>query len=451
MSPNKIEDSNPHLLLINPWIHDFAAYDFWAKPLGLLQLAGIFRDCGAQVSYIDCLDRFHPRLKSAHHAGRQGRGAYQKTKIPNPAGLEDVPRQYSRYGIPISWFQEDLAAMSRPDIVLVTSLMTYWYPGVQETIQYIRDAFPDIDVVLGGIYATLCQRHAIHHSGADVVVSASETGAVLKALSKATDLNLAPGFDDKCLDAYPYPAFDLQSHIPYVPLQTSNGCPYQCAYCASHFLQPRFQLRSPESVVAEIQHWHQAYGVVDFAFYDDALLVNAEKHIIPILEKVISLAVPIRFHTPNAMHAKAIDDYLAKLMARAGFETIRLGIETADFENRSHLDQKVTQEDFVDSVQALQNAGFTQKQIGAYILVGLPGQSISAVEKTIQVVKSAGATPIMAHYSPIPHTALWPDAVAASRYDLDADPIFTNNAVSPCQQEPFSWQTLSHLKNLIAG
>ena len=31
----------PHILLVNPWIHDFAAYDFWAKPLGLLTLAAL--------------------------------------------------------------------------------------------------------------------------------------------------------------------------------------------------------------------------------------------------------------------------------------------------------------------------------------------------------------------------------------------------------------------------
>ncbi|MEJ2097618.1 MAG: B12-binding domain-containing radical SAM protein, partial [Deltaproteobacteria bacterium] len=58
-------------------------------------------------------------------------------------------------------------------------------------------------------------------------------------------------------------------------------------------------------------------------------------------------------------------------------------------------------------------------------------------------------TPVLAHYSPIPHTALWKDAVAASRYDLAADPIYTNNAVWPCSREPFSWKTVSLLKNLI--
>jgi len=28
------------ILLINPWIYDFAAYDLWVKPLGLLSLGG---------------------------------------------------------------------------------------------------------------------------------------------------------------------------------------------------------------------------------------------------------------------------------------------------------------------------------------------------------------------------------------------------------------------------
>ena len=58
MSPSK--SHGPHILLVNPWIHDFAAYDVWAKPLGLLLLGGVLRAHGARVSYLNCLDRFHP-------------------------------------------------------------------------------------------------------------------------------------------------------------------------------------------------------------------------------------------------------------------------------------------------------------------------------------------------------------------------------------------------------
>ena len=40
------------LLLINPWIYDFTAYDFWSKPLGLLYIASILRNIGYQIDYL---------------------------------------------------------------------------------------------------------------------------------------------------------------------------------------------------------------------------------------------------------------------------------------------------------------------------------------------------------------------------------------------------------------
>ena len=161
----------PHILLVNPWIHDFAAYDFWAKPLGLLTIASILGYHGFNVTYLDCLDRFHPEMPPSDLYARNGRGPYLKTLIPKPRGLEDVPRKFSRYGIRKNWFRKDLQSISKPAFVLMTSLMTYWYPGVQEAIGVIKEIFPDVPVVLGGIYAGLCHDHALNHSGADHVVT----------------------------------------------------------------------------------------------------------------------------------------------------------------------------------------------------------------------------------------------------------------------------------------
>ena len=48
------------LLLINSWITDFAAFDLWSKPLGLLYLAGLLRQNGHSVRLIDWLDRYDP-------------------------------------------------------------------------------------------------------------------------------------------------------------------------------------------------------------------------------------------------------------------------------------------------------------------------------------------------------------------------------------------------------
>ena len=450
--PGVDQENSPHVLLVNPWIHDFAAYDYWAKPMGLLLLAGILRHSGVRVSYIDCLDRFHPKAKNLDPSKRHGRGPYLKTTLPNPKGLEDIPRRFSRYGILKEWFIEDLTGLSSPDLIFVTSLMTYWYPGVFDTIFLLRQFFPQTPVILGGIYATLCKDHAKKYSGADRVVSGPGIHRVLDLVEKFTGFKTVAGFDPENMNTWPLPAFDLQHEIPYIPLLTSMGCPFSCTYCASKILNPHHMRKSPQNVMDEILFWHHTFGTTDFAFYDDALLIQPENHVIPLLQKIIESNLNLRFHTPNALHVREISANVAGLMYRAGFETIRLGVETASFSSREkYLDRKLTETDFKKAVQNLKNAGFLKHQIGAYLLVGLPNESKEELKSAIEMVKSAGITPVLAHYTPIPQTALWPAAVKASRYDLASDPIFTNNAISPCRKKPFSWREISHLKQLASA
>jgi radical SAM superfamily enzyme YgiQ (UPF0313 family) len=446
-----VKSDAPHILLINPWIHDFAAYDFWAKPLGLLTLAALLRSHGFSVSYVDCLDRFHPKAPVSDPSARYGRGPYLKTRIAKPSGLRDVQRTFSRYGIKPRWFEEDLQALQPPDLILVTSLMTYWYTGVQETITILRAFFPDTAIILGGIYASLCDKHAFKNAGADDIFCGPAEDALFDIIAKYTQATTTPRFDSQKLDTYPYPALDLQNRINYVPLLTSRGCPFKCTYCASHFLNPRRMQRSHDSVLEEIKFWYQSYQVKDFVLYDDAFLTNAEQHAIPLLEKIIQADIRPRFHTPNALHIRGINTQTARLLYSAGFKTIRLGLETAEFDHRETIDRKVTEDDFRQTAKYLKEAGFEKNQVGAYLLMGLPGQKLAAVERSIRAVQQTQITPILAYYSPIPHTAMWPRAVAASRYDLEADPIFSNNSVLPCQSEAFNWETISALKELASG
>ena len=444
--PKNAKDDAPHILLVNPWIHDFAAYDFWAKPYGLLSLAAWLRDRGLTVSYIDCLDRFHPGLPAPDAVLRHGRGPYFKTPMAHPRGLEDIPRNYSRYGIPPQLLQADLASLKRPpDLILITSIMTYWYPGVFETIAAVKAAFPAVPLLLGGIYARLWPEHARQYSGADQVIT--DRGEMLSELIRRyTGFAISVPIDPDNLDSLPFPAFDLQRRVTYVPLLTRRGCPFDCAYCASRHLEPRMCSRSPQNVLDEIDYWHRRYGVVDFAFYDDALLVDAQTHAWPLLEGIIRQGRNCHFHTPNALHIRCIDRTTAQLMFRAGFHTLRLGLETTAFDQRDTLDRKVTAAEFERAVGHLKAAGFSTDRIGAYLLVGLPGQTIAGIEDSIDTVKAAGVTPVLAHYTPMPRTALWEEAVAASRYDLKSDPIFCNNVVFPCRREGFTWETISLLK-----
>ena len=85
-----------------------------------------------------------------------------------------------------------------------------------------------------------------------------------------------------------------------------------------------------------------------------------------------------------------------------------------------------------------------------YLLLGLPHQEDAEVAASIRRVRELGATPVLALYSPIPGTALWPEALAASPYDLEDEPLYHNNSLFPCWPT-FSWERYTHLKRLAQG
>ncbi len=432
--------AGPFVLCLNPWVYDFAAHDFFARPLGLLQVAAALRSQGFRVALLDCASR-PPGPQSP-------KGRWPKEILPTPRPLAGVPRRYGRYGLSPAQVRQALTALPEPPAaILVTSLMTYWYPGVQDTIALAREQFPTTPVILGGIYATLLPEHARTHSGADYVLPGSEIDPLRALLAELTgftgEANTRP--EDFC----PYPAWDLLLDKRLLPLLTSKGCPFHCDYCASRLLQPRLERRQPEEVFAELQYWHQRFGVREAAFYDDALLVAAEEHLLPLLERVVAAGLPFRFHTPNALHLGLITSEVARWLRRANFATIRLGLETAAV-GPARRDQKVQAGDLERAVANLRAAGFQPQEIGVYLLMGLPQQEDGEVAEAIALVRRLGATPVLAQYSPIPGTALWPEAVRSSRYDLETDPLFQNNSIFPCWPE-FSWERYTRLKNLAAG
>ena len=430
----------PNVLMINPWIYDFAAYDLWSKPLGLLSIATMLRRRGLQVYLVDCLDIHHPGMKqdpslSPPVRRSYGTGKFWRQEVNKPSPLKGVPRTYSRYGITGQLFQRDLEKIPRPDAILITSLMTYWYPGVQEAITLSKEIFPEVPIILGGIYARLCPEHARKYSGADRVISEGGRDAVLALESVLRELNIPCQGDAPDAEGLSYPAFDLLRKIDYVCLMTSIGCPYRCRYCASHYMNPDFFKRDPAQVLEEISYWHMDYGVRDFAFYDDALLVGSNSHIIPLMEAVMGKDMAVRFHTPNALHVREISDVVAGLLKASGFRTIRLGFETADMALHDHLDRKVSKGEFERAVNNLGKAGFSPGDIGAYILMGLPNQSVGSVMDSIAYVADTGATPYLAEYSPLPHTPMWKDAIANSPLDLAGEPLYHNNTLLPCWDE----------------
>jgi len=440
-----VKHTAPNVLLVNPWITDFAAYNFWIKPLGLLQIGSLLRRNGFRVSYVDCLD-YSIKTK------KYGDGKFLKTKIEKPLPLKSVPRNYSQYGIPEEMLLKKLSLLEEPDLICVSSGMTYWYPGVFKLIEITKRLFKNVPVILGGIYATLCFEHAKRCSGADIVFPGGGEAEVLRLLS-----DLA-GFESElnefrnpqlAIRNETYPAFDLYPHLEYVCMATSTGCPFKCSYCASPFLTKDFYKRDPLHVVEEIEYWTTRFRINNIAFYDDALLIEPTKHFIPIMKEVINKGIRSNLHTPNALHIREINEEVASLLFRSGFKTIRLGFETSNEATQLETGAKVDNHEFRKAIMCLKKAGYSGEEIGVYVMVGLPGQRVGEVEESIAFVEEAGARPMLVEYSPIPYTPIFEKAKKMSQFDLENEPLYHNNSILPCQWEGFTIADYKRLKGKL--
>jgi hypothetical protein len=406
--------AKPKILLVNPPIYDFAAYDFWLKPYGLLSVAGYLRG-RAEFTLFDYLDRLHP-FYSAHKgidADQWGRGRFHSEKIPNPECLKNMPRTFRRFGLPRSVFQDFLAGHTAYDFVFVGTVMTYWYPGVQEVIEDIRRAMPAAKIIIGGNYVTLCRKHA-ENLGADLLVEGNDLGPVWSFTGLEPDLT-QPGL------------WEAYSKLETGVLKLSDGCPFECTYCLVPKVYGKFRPRSLERSLAELELLVKL-GVKNVAFYDDALLFDAKNVLIPFFNEVIKRNIKVNFHSPNAINARFVTKELADLMVRAGFKCFYLGFESMSKEWQQQTGSKVFSEELAEAVTNLKSAGAEPNNITAYQILGHPKTRVTDLEESMRFVNSLGIRGMLADFSPIPGT---PDGELCRKWvDID-EPLLHNKTAFP--------------------
>jgi radical SAM superfamily enzyme YgiQ (UPF0313 family) len=394
------------VLLVNPWAYDFTAFDLWSKPLGLLYLGAHLRQKGVQVVLLDCLSREDPDACAPQNAGPRrlreaGCGGYFQEILPKPAFFSSIPRHFRRFGIPRDRVLLRLKELEPPDVVFVTCGFTYWYPGAMVMGELLRRVFPEAFLVLGGIYSTLCPEHA-RNLGFDALVSVADPLAVAKALEELLGVRL--GIHDYHDFFSLPPAFDLYPRLSYGVVLTSLGCPFSCSYCASRALFPSFFQRPPEEVAEEVQYLHERFGIRHIAFYDDALLVRAEEHFLPLAEALLRKNLPVVFHLPNGLHARYLTHEVARFLKRARFQTIRVSLETVSPEGQKKGSAKVTNPLFERAIAALKEAGFAPQDVEVYLLFGWPATEEEDVLASLAYVRNLGLSPRLALYAPTPGT-----------------------------------------------
>ncbi len=445
--------NKPTALLVYPPVYDFALYDLFLKPYGLLRVGRLLSESGYRVRLINSLD--YRDRKSIERLGRprrknNGTGKLFREVTDKPGtlrgfskrfGVPDIERHFARYGV-LSEVIEEQFRKEHPDIVFVSSGMTYWYLGVKEIVDLSRRVYPDVPIVLGGVYATLCFEHALRNLDVDIVIPESNISVLNIFLKRKGFPPVNDSYDVSRLN--PLLLEDIFSDSAVVMLNT--GCPFRCRYCASFRMYDRFLPGDPESTVRLILEIHNRFGTKNFAFYDDALLFRKRELFLPFIDMVLQKDLGLNFYLPNGIHLSYLDFEIADKMFRAGFREIRLGLESSLDSFHSREDKKLVISDFGEKIDLLRRVGFRGEDIGVYILAGLPRQYAEEVEETIRFVSKFGVRVYVSEYSPVPGTPMFEESVTLSAFPIAEEPLFQNNTIFPMQWEGFTLEDLENLK-----
>jgi hypothetical protein len=340
------------ILLINPPVIETRyQWSRWNQPLDLLKLGNFLKtEFGCEVKLFDFM---------LPVGGKVSRAGY-KTEPTITIGDYSYPlRRWGKKEEEFTRWLDRLLTRWRPTDVWVTSLTSYWWKGVRDTVISIKNQFNEANVVLYGQYPELETEHAEKFSSADVLINEK---VELKDYSGDSTL-----YDEAVPD-----------------------------FCA-------LDVRTP--------NWHEqvlerfAAGINDFVFFNDPLVEESSDLLIRGLNLLKEATLGstskrrLRFHGLCGLYPSFFTKTVAKEMKEAGFTELHFEYQ--------HEGEELDIDAYRKAREAYGEASFglDPDQVSGFVNIGLPGESPERIIKhSLNLFEIFGSV-ILKPHSPTPKTA----------------------------------------------
>jgi len=217
------------------------------------------------------------------------------------------------------------------------------------------------------------------------------------------------------LDSLPLPAWDLADMTPYrdmwlkqhgyfsVNIGTTRGCPFKCNWCAKPIYGNRYNARTPQHVVKEIQ-WLQTLFSFDHIWFCDDIFGLKPGWIKEFADLVQQEGLQFRFKMQGRVDLLLQENNIADL-ARAGCDNIWMGAESGSQKILDAMDKGTTVTQIYEAARLLKKHGIHPS---FFIQFGYPGETRQDIASTISMINELLPHEIGISVSyPLPGTAFF--------------------------------------------
>ena len=350
--------------LIYPYFHptnDNSIFRF--PPLGLGYLAAALKKCGFQVDLVDCTFlTFSEAVDRVKRAKPEIIGFYSMFSMKKTT-LE-LARTMKResggdcclfvVGGPLpSWSPESF--LDSFDVVAV---------GEGEETMIELAACVSKGIGFSGV------RGLVYRDGENTVRT-DDRGFIRNLNSLAFPLREL--FDNEAYKRYYLDRFGYSTSS----MITSRGCPFSCDFCSRPIFGSDIRTRSIGNIVDEVEEI-QALGYDRVWFADDCFTID-RKHLLGVCDEIVRRKVDIAWECLSRVDT--MDGEVAKGMKRAGCLRVFFGIESGNDSVLSLMNKRITSSQAERAVFVAKNAGL---QVGAFFIVGYPGETNKTVLDTVR-------------------------------------------------------------------
>src|SRR5271157_640716 len=369
-------------------------------PLGLGYLAAVLRQAGHEVSVIDA--------------------AAENVSLP---GLIEMLKEIN------------------PDVLGITTNISISRKAIMSA-RYIKANLGNVPIIMGGPWATIEYKKILKNKIADYVVIGEGERTIVELLEHYNDIYKLQDIrgiafmnaegsaiktgERECimdLDSLPFPAWDLfpqtkkynfqHRKVPFYPIMTSRGCPYDCIYCTKVVHGYKYRERSIENIIQEIRYLKERFGIKELFFIDDNFnndIDRAEK----IMDEIIQNKFNLLIKFTNGIRADRMSPRLGHKLKAAGTYFAALGIESGNQEIVKKIGKKLDLKKVITATRILKENRILS---GGFFILGLPYDTYDTMVETLNFAKSIDLDyPHFFKAIPFPGTKMYDMVVKHGRF-----------------------------------